>query len=149
MMATGGGRPVGAMLIGAGADTIIQKATTGEVNWGEVALSGALGAFGGAGVAARAGLTGAKAAITAGAASGGVSGGVMNTYTYLSGPGPHTVTGALGAAGSGALAGTVLGGAGGAAGVEWDRTSSNRGPLHEERILANDPLGIVHLHTLD
>jgi len=116
MMATGVGGPVGAMLIGAGADTIIQKATTGEVNWGEVALSGALGAFGGAGVAARAGLTGAKAAITAGAASGGVSGGVMNTYSYLTGPGPHTVAGTLGAAGSGALTGTVLGGAGGAVG---------------------------------
>ncbi len=35
------------MLIGAGADTIIQKATTGEVNWGQVAVSGAFGLVGG------------------------------------------------------------------------------------------------------
>jgi hypothetical protein len=35
------------MLISAGADTIIQKATTGEVNWGQVAVSGAFGAVGG------------------------------------------------------------------------------------------------------
>ncbi|WP_187978214.1 DUF6531 domain-containing protein [Mycetocola sp. JXN-3] len=52
LMATGVGGPVGMMLIGAGADTIIQKATTGEVNWGQVAVSGAFGAFGGGIVAA-------------------------------------------------------------------------------------------------
>ncbi|WP_377700326.1 RHS repeat-associated core domain-containing protein [Paeniglutamicibacter sulfureus] len=43
LMATGVGGPVGMMLIGAGADTIIQKATTGDVNWGQVALTGAVG----------------------------------------------------------------------------------------------------------
>lgn len=47
LVATGVGGPVGAMLISAGADTIIQKATTGEVNWGQVAVSGAFGAVGG------------------------------------------------------------------------------------------------------
>ncbi|WIE63071.1 DUF6531 domain-containing protein [Curtobacterium sp. MCLR17_032] len=47
LMATGVGGPVGMMLISAGADTIIQKATTGEVNWGQVAVSGAFGAVGG------------------------------------------------------------------------------------------------------
>ena len=41
LMATGVGGPAGMMLIAAGADTIIQKATTGGVNWGQVALSGA------------------------------------------------------------------------------------------------------------
>ncbi len=46
-VATGVGGPVGMMLISAGADTIIQKATTGEVNWGQVAVSGAFGAVGG------------------------------------------------------------------------------------------------------
>ncbi|MAO22296.1 MAG: hypothetical protein CMJ25_16235 [Phycisphaerae bacterium] len=33
--------------------------------------------------------------------------------------------------------------------VEFDRTSSNRGPQHEERILANDPDAIVDLRTVD
>ncbi len=47
LMATGVGGPAGMALLSAGADTIIQKATTGEVNWGQVALSGALGALGG------------------------------------------------------------------------------------------------------
>ncbi|WP_193750616.1 RHS repeat-associated core domain-containing protein [Curtobacterium citreum] len=47
LMLTGVGGPLGGMLIGAGADTIIQKATTGEVNWGQVAVSGAFGAVGG------------------------------------------------------------------------------------------------------
>lgn len=47
LVATGVGGPVGMMLISAGADTIIQKATTGEVNWGQVAVSGAFGAVGG------------------------------------------------------------------------------------------------------
>ena len=78
------------MLISAGADTIIQKATTGEVNWGQVAVSGALGGFGGAAIAARAGLTGTKAAVVAGVSSGGISGGVMSGYQYATGPGPHT-----------------------------------------------------------
>ncbi|WP_263091700.1 hypothetical protein [Curtobacterium sp. RIT-PI-V] len=35
------------MLIRAGAGTIIQKATAGEVNWGQVAVGGAFGAVGG------------------------------------------------------------------------------------------------------
>ncbi|WIB16297.1 DUF6531 domain-containing protein [Curtobacterium sp. MCPF17_050] len=116
LMATGVGGPAGMMLISAGADTIIQKATTGEVDWGEVALSGALGGFGGAGIAARAGLTGMKASVVAGASSGGIGGGVQGAYGYYTGPGPHSVTGALSATGQGALAGTVTGGAGGAVG---------------------------------
>ncbi|NII40584.1 RHS repeat-associated protein [Curtobacterium flaccumfaciens] len=116
LMATGVGGPVGMMLISAGADTIIQKATTGEVNWGEVAVSGALGGFSGAGIAARAGLTGMKASVVAGASSGGIGGGIQGAYGYYTGPGPHSVTGALAATGQGTLAGTVTGGAGGAVG---------------------------------
>ncbi|WP_156424574.1 hypothetical protein [Arthrobacter sp. EpRS71] len=46
-MATGVGEPVGLALVGAGADTIIQKATTGLVNWGQVALTGAVGVVAG------------------------------------------------------------------------------------------------------
>ncbi|SEJ82485.1 RHS repeat-associated core domain-containing protein, partial [Arthrobacter sp. yr096] len=47
LMASGVGGPVGLALIGAGADTIIQKATTGSVNWGQVALTGAVGVVAG------------------------------------------------------------------------------------------------------
>ncbi|MDQ0865108.1 DUF6531 domain-containing protein [Arthrobacter globiformis] len=116
LIATGVGGPAGMMLIGAGADTIIQKATTGEVNWGQVALSGALGGFGGASIAARAGFTGMKATLVAGASSGGISGGVQGTYGYYTGPGPHTVSGALGATAQGTVFGAATGGFGGAAG---------------------------------
>ncbi len=116
LIATGVGGPVGMMLVSAGADTIIQKATTGHVNWGEVAVSGALGGIGGAGIAARAGLTGIKATIVAGAASGAIGGAGTSAYTYTTGPGPHTVGGFLTATGEGAAAGAALGGAGGAAG---------------------------------
>jgi hypothetical protein len=63
LMATGVGGPAGLALISAGADTLMQKAVTGEVDWGQVALSGALGALGagaGIGVAARVGATAVK-----------------------------------------------------------------------------------------
>ncbi|SDR87454.1 DUF6531 domain-containing protein [Microlunatus soli] len=116
MVATGFGGPAGMMLISAGADTIIQKATTGEVNWGEVAVSGALGGVGGLGVAAKVGATGLKAAAITGAVSGGVGGAGMGAYRYSTGPGPHTVGGFLTATGTGAVSGAALGGAGGAAG---------------------------------
>jgi RHS repeat-associated protein len=116
LMATGVGGPAGMMLIGAGADTIIQKATTGSVNWGQVALSGALGGFGGASTAARAGLTGMKATLVAGGSSGGISGGIQGSYGYYSGAGPHTITGALGATAQGTMFGAATGGVGGAAG---------------------------------
>ena len=104
------------MLVAAGADTIIQKATTGDVNWGQVALSGALGGFGGTGIAARAGFTGIKATVVAGASSGGIGGGIQGAYGYYTGPGPYTVSGALGATAQGTVFGTVLGGAGGTLG---------------------------------
>ncbi|MDI3241319.1 hypothetical protein QK292_07515 [Arthrobacter sp. AL08] len=61
MIATGVGGPVGMMLVGAGADMIIQKATTGEVDPLQVGFSAVLGGFGGVGTAAlasRAGPTG-------------------------------------------------------------------------------------------
>ena len=53
LMATGVGGPLGAMALSAGADTLIQKATTGKVNYAQVAVSGA---FGGAGFVASKGL---------------------------------------------------------------------------------------------
>lgn len=42
LMATGVGGPAGLMLIGAGADTMIQKATTGDVNWAKSLSAGRL-----------------------------------------------------------------------------------------------------------
>ncbi len=116
LIATGVGGPAGMMLIAAGADTIIQKATTGDVNWGQVAIGGALGGFGGAGIAARAGLTGARAAVVAGVSSGGISGGIQGGYSYASGPGPHTANGFARATAIGTGAGALTGGAGGGAG---------------------------------
>jgi hypothetical protein len=86
------------------------------VNWGQVAVSGALGGFGGASIAARAGLTGMKATLVAGASSGGISGGIQGTYGYYSGAGPHTISGALGATAQGTVFGAATGGAGGAVG---------------------------------
>jgi len=234
MIATGVGGPIGAALIGAGADTIIQKATTGEVNWGQVALTGAFGLIPGAGAAG--GLlarTGANAA----------QGAVENTAQYLISGQPITPGGLLSNAATGATMSAVTAGAlsrvpasntinrlgdvevrprlpqdvrvnpvapdaldpigrtigntpsqnlavqnevdrltalgagdvrvnqqqvnlnGDRVGinrpdlqytldgqrhyVEWDRSSSSRGEVHRDRILANDPLGNVILHTLD
>ncbi|MDR2255666.1 MAG: hypothetical protein LBE25_06685 [Arthrobacter sp.] len=96
LIVTGVGGPAGALLISAGTDTIIQKATTGTVNWGQVALSGALGGFGGASIAAKAGLSGIKATMGAGASSGGIGGGIQGADGYFTGPEPHTVGGAAG-----------------------------------------------------
>lgn len=107
LIATGVGGPAGMMLISAGADTIIQKATTGHVNWGEVAVSGVLGGVTGpgAGLAEKAGLAGWKAAAAAGAIDGSWQGGAASGAGYLMGPGPHTVSGFLETSGMGTLTG--------------------------------------------
>ncbi|MDQ1076875.1 DUF6531 domain-containing protein [Microbacterium sp. SORGH_AS_0969] len=102
MIATGVGGPVGAMLIGAGADTIIQKATTGEVNWGQVALSGAFGLVPGAGAAS--GLL-VHAGVNA------AEGAVENTAQYLISGQPITPGGLLSTAASGATMSAVTAGA--------------------------------------
>ena len=89
LIATGVGGPVGMMLVAAGADTIIQKATTGHVDWEEVAVSGVLGGVGGgAALATKAGLTGIKATIAAGAYTGAITGAGTGAYTYSRAPGP-------------------------------------------------------------
>jgi len=116
MIATGVGGPIGMMLISGGADVIIQKATTGKVDVGQVIMSSALGGFGGAAIAAKVGATGMKAALVAGSSSGGIGGAAQGAYGYYSGPGPHTVSGALAATAGSAAAGTVTGLVGGAAG---------------------------------
>ncbi len=112
LMATGVGGPAGMMLMAAGADTIVQKVTTGEVNWGEVVISGVLGGFTGIGVAGKLGLTGLKATVAAGVVSGSASGSATGAYHYATGPGPHTVQGFIGATTTSGLLGGLTGGAG-------------------------------------
>jgi len=110
LMFTGVGGPAGMMLISAGADTIIQKATTGSVRWDQVALSGALGAVPGAGgLAGRIpGVTSHVARTVVGAGiTGAGTGAVSSVYGTATGPGPHTVSAYLSSAGQGALFGGV------------------------------------------
>ncbi|SDU81186.1 RHS repeat-associated core domain-containing protein [Microlunatus sagamiharensis] len=117
LMATGVGGPLGVMLVSAGANTIIQKATTGEVNWSEVAVSGAAGAvgFGVGGAVAKVAGEGIWATVAVGAASGAADGAVNGGGTYLVGPGPHTASGLVRSTATGAAIGELTGGAGGAA----------------------------------
>jgi hypothetical protein len=114
LMATGVGGPAGTMLLSAGADGLIQKATTGTVNYAEVAVSGLLGGVGGAGLAAKAGLTGAEA-VAAGRGLDGALNGVQAAVSYYTGPGPHTASGALFSIGSATAIGALTGGGGGQA----------------------------------
>ena len=116
LMATGVGGPLGMMMISAGADTIIQKATTGDVNWGQVGVSFVAGAVGGGYAAAKLGATGLRGAVVAGAVSGGVGGAATGGYQYATAPGPHSVTGFLTATAEGGARGAAYGGVGGAAG---------------------------------
>ncbi|WP_181134379.1 DUF6531 domain-containing protein [Rathayibacter tritici] len=115
LMATGVGGPIGAGLVGAGIDVIVQKATTGSVNWGQTALTAVTGGLGGSMTAARlgaAGISGLKAAVASEAASGAASGAAGDAYAYATGPGPHTVDGFLQASGGGAIAGAAMGAGG-------------------------------------
>ncbi|WP_181024593.1 hypothetical protein [Rathayibacter rathayi] len=115
LMATGVGGPIGAGLIGAGIDVIIQKATTGSVNWAQTALTAVTGGLGSSMTAARlgaAGISGLKAAVASEAASGAASGAAGDAYAYATAPGPHTLDGFLQASGGGALAGAAMGAGG-------------------------------------
>lgn len=82
LVATGVGGPAGVALISMGADTIIQKATTGSVDWGQVAIGGAFALVPGGGFARTALLAGGEGFVTSG-------------YAYMTSPGPHTPTGFL------------------------------------------------------
>ncbi len=106
LVAFGGpvGGLIGGSMIGAGIDTIVQKATTGTVAWDQVAVGFAVGLipFGGlttrAGttvvrsVAQRAGVTGIRATVVNGAVGGFAGGFVTGNYAYFTGDGPHTVS---------------------------------------------------------
>ena len=98
MMATGVGGPIGLALIGAGADTIIQKATTGEVNWGQVALSGAFGLVLGVGVAGN---------VLAHVGANAAEGAVQNIAQYAISGRPLTPGGFVETAASGAALSAV------------------------------------------
>ncbi|WGM22007.1 DUF6531 domain-containing protein [Paenarthrobacter sp. OM7] len=104
LMFVPGGQVAGMGLMSFGADVVIQKATTGQVNWGQAAISGGLGMIGG-GVGMMAGKL-VNNPVARMAVENGVEGAISGAGGYLTGPGPHTPTGLLGA--------TALGGGTGA-----------------------------------
>ncbi|QBR92879.1 DUF6531 domain-containing protein [Nocardioides euryhalodurans] len=114
MIATGFGGPVGMALVAAGADTIIQKATTGEVNWGQVAVSGGLGLVGGAGAAwaTRASVNGTAALRTTMLVNGGVNAAGAEAAYVINNRGNLTWQGAVGAGAGGFVSGAIGGAAG-------------------------------------
>ncbi|GGF50736.1 hypothetical protein GCM10011519_25870 [Marmoricola endophyticus] len=118
-MATGFGGPLGLAMVSAGADTLIQKATTGTVNYGQVLVSGTVGALtGGAGSlvtlgAREAGWSVARTTATQmvtqgtlGAAGGGAhymaGGGEFGDRGFWGSVAGGGIAGSLGAAGDGA-----------------------------------------------
>lgn len=131
LMFTGVGGVAGLALLGAsgalmsgGISVASQKATTGRVDWGEVGKETAIGAVtgmvgGGTGAAFTRGLgSGILKRAAAGAGSGATEGGATGLADYATSPGPHTVTGALGAITSSAVVGAATGGAT-AGGPKW------------------------------
>lgn len=94
LMTTGIGGPAGIALASAGTNVIIQKATTGTVDWVHTAITGATSTIGGW------------------ALSGTLSGAADNAYTYLTNPGPHTLTEFLTTTTEGAATGLFLSAAG-------------------------------------
>jgi RHS repeat-associated protein len=117
MMATGVGGPVGMALISAGADAIIQKATTGTVDWGQVAVNGVVGLVSGgvAGAAGRA-MAGKVTSclgknILSGAVEGAVDSGISGAVGYLTSGEPLTISGFAQATLGNAAIGTLTGGA--------------------------------------
>lgn len=114
LMATPLGPTVGMGLISGGADAIIQKATTGTVNWGQVALSTVVGGVGGglAGLAAKA-SKGGLAALKARIGVYGSIGAVSSEATYVTQNWDNlSWRGALGAGAGGFVAGAFSGGRG-------------------------------------
>ncbi|MDU0967961.1 MAG: RHS repeat-associated core domain-containing protein [Actinomycetaceae bacterium] len=108
LTATGVGGPVGLMLIGAGTDMSLQKLVSGKIDYGEVALSGALGPAAGFGAGSAVGV---KAVALAGAKTGAAEGFVMGNYRWARRPGPHTLTSYATQVGSETTFGTAFGAA--------------------------------------
>jgi RHS repeat-associated protein len=120
MMATGVGGPVGMALVSSGGDALIQKITTGTVDWREVAVNGVIGLASG-GIAGAAGRAAAGKIgsclgknIISGAVEGAVDSGVSGGLSYLVSGEPVTVQGLAQATLGGALIGGAVGGAAGA-----------------------------------
>lgn len=109
LVATGVGGPLGGALITAGADTIIQRATTGSVDWGQVAVGAAVGLIPMGGVATRFGLSGMRGAATTGAFSGAAAGFATGNYSYFTGSGPHTPSNYIATVGVNTMVGTLTG----------------------------------------
>lgn len=170
VMATGVGGPIGAAMIGgallsAGASAGMQKAQNGSVDWGQVAVDGAIGgiaglAGGGAGVAAarmgtRAGLNCLGRNVLTGTAAGMADGGVSGGLSYATSGQPLTVNGFVQATAGGAAFGGVTGGAAGGvftkvsgaacfvAGTEVLLGDGSAKPIEEivvgDEVLATDP----------
>nr|WP_258366399.1 RHS repeat-associated core domain-containing protein [Curtobacterium sp. MCPF17_011] len=131
LMCTGVGGVAGLALLGAsgalmsgGISVASQKATTGQVDWREAGKQTAIGAVtgmigGGTGAALTRTLgSGTVGRAFAGAGSGALEGGATGVADYATSPGPHTVTGVLGAAASSAVVGAATGGTT-AAGSKW------------------------------
>jgi RHS repeat-associated protein len=128
LMCTGVGGPAGIALMAAsgaliagGADTAIQKATTGKVDWGQVALTATVGAATGGAGAWAAGVASAANGATALAYSAGLNGGIGalgSEATYLITNHSHlSWQGAAGAFVGGGVGGAIGGGAGPAGGT--------------------------------
>ncbi|MDR0991132.1 MAG: DUF6531 domain-containing protein [Propionibacteriaceae bacterium] len=115
LIATGVGGPAGMMLISAGADGLIQKATTGTVDYGQVLVSGLVGAIPGGGFVARGGATFGRVMLD-GMVAGGVGGFAQGIYSYATSPGPHTLETFATTVGTSTAMGVGFGGAGSAAG---------------------------------
>ncbi len=105
LMFVPGGQVFGAGLISFGADVVIQKATTGEVNWVQAGISGGLG-MAGAGVGMIAGRMVSNPVVRM-AVENGVEGAITGAGDYYNGPGPHTASGALKAAATGGATSAV------------------------------------------
>ncbi|NNC11906.1 type IV secretion protein Rhs [Planctomonas sp. JC2975] len=128
LMCTGVGGPAGIALMAAsgaliagGADTAIQKATTGKVDWGQVAVTAVVGAATGGAGAWAAGVSAAANGATALAYSVGLNGGIGalgSEATYLITNHSHlSWQGAAGAFVGGGVGGAIGGGAGPAGGT--------------------------------
>ncbi|HEY9290349.1 MAG TPA: polymorphic toxin-type HINT domain-containing protein, partial [Microlunatus sp.] len=132
LMCTGIGGPAGialmagsGALMSAGASVAIQKHQNGSVDWGQVAVDGAIGAVsglagGGAGAAAlrAAGKTSLNCfgrSVLTGAAAGAADGGVNGGLSYVTSGQPLTVNGFVDATVNGATTGGVTGGVAGGA----------------------------------
>lgn len=118
LMFTPLGPTLGVGLISAGGNAIIQQATTGEVNWGQVALSGVLGAAGGgfaswASAASTGGTAALRTAVLVNGGVGGASGGISYAVTTDN----FTWQGLAASVSGGIVAGSVGGAAGPAGGT--------------------------------